>query len=69
MVTNDFQIDYKRLLKQENKTLTDVAEKIGRVPSAISTRAMNKVINSGYVEIVDALGYDIEVRSIKRDEQ
>lgn len=67
MVLNDFQIDYKRLLKQEQKTLADVAAKIGKAKSSISTRATNRVINKGFEEICDALGYDIEVRYVKKN--
>lgn len=67
MVLNDFQIDYKRLLKQEGKVLENVASTLGVSKSAISARAMGKVMNPGYIEICDALGYDIEVRYIRRE--
>lgn len=68
MVLNDFQIDFKRLLKQEGKRLADVSEQIGKAQSSISVRAANRVINKGFIEICDALGYDIEVRYVKRND-
>ena len=69
MVRNDFVIDFKSLLRKEGKNIKDVAEEICVAPSAVSTRASRRVMNKGYVEIVEALGYDIEVRYVKRDNE
>ena len=69
MVRNDFVIDFKSLLRKEGKNIKDVAEEVGTAPSAVSTRASRSVMNKGYVEIVEALGYDIEVRYVKRDNE
>ena len=67
MVRNDFSIDLKRLMKQEKMTQVKIGEKIGISGQAVSVRALNGVMAKGFVEVIDALGYDIEVRYVKRE--
>lgn len=67
MVKNDFNIDLKRLMKQEKMTQAKIGEKIGISGAAVSVRSLNGVMAKGFVEVIDALGYDIEVRYIKRE--
>ena len=69
MVRNDFTIDMKVLMRKENKTQRELGSEIGISGQAVSMRTYGKVISPGYVELCDALGYDIEVRYIKREQE
>ena len=69
MVKNDFVIDLKAIMRREGKTMESIGEELGLNKATISKRARGKVINKGYVELMETLGYDIEVKYIKRSEE
>lgn len=69
MVKNCFPADLLSLCKREKTTQSAIADELGLVRASINRRANGNVISKGYVEIVEMLGYDIEVNYIKRSEQ
>lgn len=66
MIKNNFEADIFFLCKNEGKRLGDLAKEVGISNGALSMRCRSKVIVKGFEEIVNALGYDIEVSYVKR---
>ena len=69
MVKNDFVIDLKAIMRKEGKNMEWLGEQIGISKAAVSLRINGQVMNKGYVELMETLGYDIEVRYVKRSEE
>ncbi len=69
MVKNDFDIDVKVKCLEERITQAQLAEMVGTSASYIS-RLINKkdsIVNRTFVEMLDKLGYDIQVTYVKKD--
>ena len=69
MVKNDFDIDVKVKCLEERITQAQLAEMVGTSASYIS-RLINKkdsIMNRTFVEMLDKLGYDIQVTYVKKD--
>lgn len=70
MVKNDFDIDVKVKCLEERITQAQLAEMIGTSAPYIS-RLINKkndiIVNKTFVEMLEALGYDIQLTYIKRE--
>ena len=69
MVKYDFDIDVKVKCLEERITQAQLAEMVGTSASYIS-RLINKqdcIVNKTFVEMLDKLGYDIQVTYVKKD--
>ncbi len=67
MVLNNFVKDVTMLCKRAETTKKDISKKIGKstnYASMIGERI--RAINEGFVQLVDACGYDVEVRYIPK---
>ena len=70
MVKNDFDIDVKVKCLEERITQAQLAEMIGTSASYISRLINNKndiIVNKTFVEMLEALGYDIQLTYIKKE--
>lgn len=70
MVKNDFDIDVKVKCLEERITQAQLAEMIGTSAPYISRLINNKndiIVNKTFVEMLEALGYDIQLAYIKRE--
>ena len=69
MVKNDFDIDVKVKCLKERITQAQLAEKIGTSAPYISRLINNKndiIVNKTFVEILEALGYDVRITYERR---
>ena len=69
MVKNDFEIDVKVKCLEERITQAQLAEMVGTSAPYIS-RLINKqggIVNKTFVEMLDKLGYDIQITYVKRE--
>ena len=69
MVKNDFDIDVKVKCLEERITQAQLAEKIGISAPYISRLINNKndiLVNKTFVEILEALGYDVRITYERR---
>ena len=70
MIKTDIQKEMKKLCIDEGTTLTELAENIGTSKQYMS-RMLGKgtLVNAKLVEALEALGYDIEIKFVKRGEE
>ncbi len=69
MVKNNIEIDVKVKCIENSTTQAKIAEQIETTKSYINRviKKPNGVINPTFVQIMEALGYDIEITYIKRN--
>ena len=68
MLKNNLEIDAKVKSLEEGVTQAQLAEKIGTSAPYVS-RLINKkegILNKTFVEMLEALGYDIQLTYVKR---
>ena len=68
MLKNNLEIDVKVKCLEEGVTQAKLAEKIGTSAPYVS-RLINKkegILNKTFVEMLEALGYDIQLTYVKR---
>lgn len=70
MVKNDFEIDVKVKCLEERVTQAQLAEMVGTSPSYISRliNKQNSIVNTVFVDMLDKLGYDIQIMYVKKTE-
>ncbi len=70
MVKNNIEIDVKVKCLEEHKTQTDIAKIVGTPASYVNKliRRDEGVVNNTFVKMLEALGYDIELHYVKREE-
>ena len=69
MVRNDFEIDVKVKCLEERVTQAKLAEMVGTSAPYIN-RLINKqdgIVNKTFVDMLDKLGYDIQITYVKKD--
>ena len=69
MVKNDFDIDVKVKCLEERVTQAQLAEMVGTSAPYIS-RLINKkdgIVNKVFVEMLEKLGYDIQITYVKKE--
>lgn len=69
MVRNNVEIDVKVKCLEEGFTQAQLAKKIGTSAPYVS-RLINKqegIVNKTFVQMLDALGYDIQLIYVKKD--
>ena len=70
MLLNNIEIDVKVKCIEHNKPQSKLAEEIGTSAPYVS-RVVNsgdKILNKTFVQIMEHLGYDIELTYVKRNE-
>ena len=70
MVKNNIELDVKVKCIEQGKTQAKLAEEIDTTKTYVN-RVIKKnesVVNNTFVKMMEALGYDIELHYVKRDE-
>lgn len=68
MVRNNIEVDVKVKCIEQGKTQVQVAEEINTTKAYVN-RVIKKpdgVVNKTFIQIMEALGYDIEITYVKR---
>ena len=70
MVKNNIELDVKVKCLEENMTQQKLGETIGTTAQYVNRVIKKKggIVNKTFVEIMEALGYDIELTYVKRGE-
>ncbi len=71
MVRKNIEVDGKVKCIEQGKTQAKLAEEIDTTKTYVN-RVIKKnesVVNNTFVKMMEALGYDIELHYVKRDEQ
>ena len=71
MVRNNIEIDVKVKCIEEGTTQAAVAEQIETTKSYVNRviKKPNGVVNNTFVQMMEALGYDIELHYVMREKQ
>lgn len=69
MVKNNIELDVKVKCLEQNRTQQSLAEDIGTTGQYVNRIIKKKdgLVNKTFVEIMEALGYDIELTYVKRE--
>ena len=71
MVRNNIELDVKIKCVEERMTQADIA-RIVETPASYVNKLIRRdegVVNNTYVKIMEALGYDIELHYVKREQE
>lgn len=71
MVRNNIELDVKIKCVEERMTQADIA-RIVETPASYVNKLIRRdegVVNNTYVKIMEALGYDIELHYVKREQK
>lgn len=69
MIKNNIELDVKVKCIENDITQAQVAEKVGTSSSYVNRiiKKQDGVVNKTFVQMLEALGYDIELTYVKRD--
>ena len=69
MVKNNIEVDVKVKCIESGKTQVQIAEEINTTSQYVNRVIKKKdgVVNNTFVQMMEALGYDIEITYVKRD--
>ena len=70
MLKNNIEIDVKVKCVEEQTTQAELADKVGTSASYVSRiiKMPDKIVNRTFVQMMEKLGYDIELTYKKREE-
>lgn len=70
MVKNNIELDVKVKCLEANMTQQQLGEKVGTTGQYVNRviKKSNGVVNKTFVQMMEALGYDIELTYVKRGE-
>ncbi|MCQ4689178.1 helix-turn-helix transcriptional regulator [Clostridium sp. SL.3.18] len=70
MLKNNIEIDVKVKCLEEQTTQAELADKVGTSASYVSRliKTPDKIVNRTFVQMMEKLGYDIELTYKKREE-
>lgn len=70
MVKNNIELDAKVKCLEANVTQQQLGEKIGTTGQYVNRviKKSNGVVNKTFVQMMEALGYDIELTYVKREQ-
>ena len=70
MVRNNIEVDVKTKCIEQGKTQVQIAEEIDTTKAFVNRVIKKKdgVVNKTFVQMMEALGYDIELTYVKREE-
>lgn len=68
MLKNNIEIDVKVKCVEEQTTQAELAEKVGTSPPYVNRliKSPEKIVNKTFVQIMEQLGYDIELTYVKK---
>ena len=67
MLKNNTELDVQLKIIEEDMTQTEMAKKIGTTPQYLGQVIKRKsIINPTFIKILDVLGYDIELKYVKK---
>nr|WP_281683049.1 helix-turn-helix transcriptional regulator [Finegoldia magna] len=68
MITNNIEVDVKVKCIEAGKTQVQIAEEIGTTSQYVNWIIKKKdgVVNKTFVQMIESLGYDIEITYIRR---
>lgn len=71
MVKNNIEVDVKVKCIENGTTQAQIAEDIQTTKSYVNRviKKPNGVVNNTFVQMMEALGYDIELTYVKREEK
>lgn len=69
MVRNNIEVDVKVKCIESGKTQVQIAEEINTTSQYVNRVIKKKdgVVNNTFVQMMEALGYDIEITYVKRE--
>lgn len=69
MVKNNIEVDVKVKCIESGKTQVQIAEEINTTSQYVNRVIKKKhgVVNNTFVQMMEALGYDIEITYVKRE--
>lgn len=69
MVKNNIEVDVKVKCIESGKTQVQIAEEINTTSQYVNRVIKKKdgVINNTFVQVMEALGYDIEITYVRRE--
>ena len=69
MIKNNVEVDVKVKCIEEGKTQAQISEKIETTSQYVNSIIKNQdgVVNKTFVQMMEALGYDVELTYVKRD--
>lgn len=70
MVKNNIELDVKVKCLEANMTQQQLGEKVGTTGQYVNRviKKSNGVVNKTFVQMMEALGYDIELTYVKREQ-
>lgn len=70
MVRNNIEVDVKTKCIEQGKTQVQIAEELDTTKAYVNRVIKKKdgVVNKTFVQMMEALGYDIELTYVKREE-
>lgn len=66
VVLNNFDEEFKKLLKMSGKSQTEIAKITGMQRPNVGRTAKLMALPQRYVEVMEAMGYDLKVTYVKR---
>lgn len=69
MLKNNIEVDVKVKCIENETTQAQLAKKIGTTSQYVNRiiKKQDGVVNRTFVQMLEALGYDVEIRYVKRD--
>ena len=69
MVINNIELDVKVKCLETNKTQAQLGEEIGTTGQYVNRviKKKNGIVNKTFVQMLETLGYDIELTYVKRE--
>ena len=69
MVKNNIELDVKTKCIEQGKTQVQIAEEIDTTKAYVNRVIKKKdgVVNKTFVQMMEALGYDVEITYVKRE--
>ena len=70
MVKNNIELDVKTKCIEQGKTQVQIAEEIDTTKAYVNRVIKKKdgVVNKTFVQMMEALGYDVELTYVKKEE-
>ena len=70
MVKNNIEVDVKVKCIEQGMTQVQLAEEIDTTKAYVNRviKKQNGIVNNTFVQMMEALGYDIELNYVKREE-
>ena len=71
MLKNNIELDVKVKCIEHQMTQAQIAEKVGTTSSYVNRIVKKKdgVVNKTFIQMMEALGYDVEISYIKKSEE